>query len=1446
MDKHKVALTSFIILFSLLSLLNMNINNSFNYSDSFETNSRQPKCSSSPVNGRPLSVIQHANTSNNFLPSSLPTNVSFTLAQEWISKNITINYEGVAFENDTVTNGEFTSNRNRWSYRTNAGSELVDSHTTSYGNPPGCVEIEIKNDPLSANDYGYYEQTIYNDDNFDHNYLATISMNYYYDTKTEPAQSDVYAFLEVDVGGVKANKTIEFLDLVQDAWSSMDLTYDPLVMGQTLPNQIKVRAGVFVENSVTPSNQYLRIDNVKYKIWSSINESDLIVAYDNDYNTNYTYSNVAAGRGTTFIDVERNRSVTSDVIFTISKNSSYSNEFSVNDITISSECVKLFNSTYGGLNGSHYTTDGSITWDTEFSIFIPFGYEDNWAEIEKPSDWTITSVLDGYNTEKKGSCLGLGTGSDTLIIPKGTLTSGLWKIETVSQNYIIGGKLDVWDGAVFNEQSHLTIGDLFQINITLNDTISLTNSQLNCTIKYPNETIYWQDEKEPSSPVVTFGNFTAGTNMSVGEYQVIVEWTDSVSSPSREKVGHDEFSFSIWHRTNLTAVDSNFEMVAGDPLLLKVKFVDFDLNASISFATITYSSTFGSFGTMVYLGNGVYFAELDTSLLPLGDYYFSFNSSNTFYENHTLDNLIHLKIVAQPLELEVPHYTLEGNANSIISCKINTTGAITGSLLFPANVSTDWFNPYNITDHNNGTYTLDFSTSNIPASGFLESYDIEIFANKTNYGSTNEFITLLVHPISTVANVNTSLVSVNSNNIINLKVNYTIESSSEIITGSNCSLTWQSSYLITPVSDGFIIKLFTSGLAVDYYTALIKLEKAGYEDAFESVTIIIIEQDVNLTVTINSEGINENFLIDSFFQQTVNISARAYALIDEEFLSGGVITLLSNNFQKNLTETPSTYFSTSLILDGANFDSGMNAIFLRFEQANYTTKIFPFQLFIRAQNVNLSAQINHQEIHENYLLEQSFNEEFQFSCRAFADIERVFLSGGNITFINGDYEIMLYENIDYWFNQTILISTSFFTIGPNYVYLKFEQNNYTTTTFAFQVFVNQLEINVDILNFEGLVSGSPGENILIRLNLTEMGSSNYVENATIFYSWDFGAGYFIDVGSGIYQLELSLPSGFDGNHNFEVIISKEGIIYETKVYSFFVAIKQVEGPNMLIWIIIIILIAVIGILGALSLRSYVIIPKRREREAELISRIQVFKDVWNIRAVILIQKFSGLPVYNEEISMKKDHDSFLISGFIQAITAFSETFVGKDFKTSTKLATDYEYLKTIIDLDFKFFQLLVCDFETVRVLLVLRGEASEQLKKQLYLLAVAINSRFSEELRNFSGSIDDSMEKEFGDLLNQFLFLHYNRPFEITSNQNYLQSIKESGDLSKLEIRLINVISSMTKINKMFTLRAVIDIIEEKNEDIVLEALNSLILRKIIISPYSSKLYQKKEKNLKG
>ncbi|GAG96153.1 unnamed protein product [marine sediment metagenome] len=195
-----------------------------------------------------------------------------------------------------------------------------------------------------------------------------------------------------------------------------------------------------------------------------------------------------------------------------------------------------------------------------------------------------------------------------------------------------------------------------------------------------------------------------------------------------------------------------------------MRFFDIDINKAVHFASVKYNSTFGTSGVMVYLGSGVYFIDIDTSSLGLGDYYFSFNSTLEFYENQTAIDLIHLKIIAQPLALEVPSGAINAMANSYATCQVNVTGAISGDPLFGnANMTTDWDNPYHITNDTFGTFTLNFSTFDIPAQGVLESFTITIFANKTNYGATTGFITIIVNPIQTNADANNSIVNAHLN-----------------------------------------------------------------------------------------------------------------------------------------------------------------------------------------------------------------------------------------------------------------------------------------------------------------------------------------------------------------------------------------------------------------------------------------------------------------------------------------------------------------------------------------------------------------------------------------------------------------------------------------------------------------------------------------------------------
>jgi hypothetical protein len=866
------------------------------------------------------------------------------------------------------------------------------------------------------------------------------------------------------------------------------------------------------------------------------------------------------------------------------------------------------------------------------------------------------------------------------------------------------------------------------VNVTLNNTISpLENTQINCTIKYPNGTIFWygNQELQAASYNVKFGNFTVGSNMSVGDYQVIVEWTNNNTYLTRDQVGFAEFGFKLWHHTNLTAVNSDFEQVAGAPLLIKVRFLDDDINEPVHFASVKYNSTFGASGEMEYRGSGVYSEDIDTSSLGLGNYDFSFNTTLEFYENETAIELIHLKIINQSLALEVPSAAINAMANSYAICQVNVTGAISGALIpGDANITTDWDNPYQVTNHANGTFTLNFSTIDIPTHGVFESFTITVFANKTDYGATTGFITLIVNPIQTIAVANKSIVNAYLNEVIGLKVNYTIEDSNELISGAICSVEWQGASNIVSVADGFIISLDTKGLSINHYTALIKVEHVGYAHAFKSVTITISDQNVNLKVAINSL-----------------------------------------------------------------------------------------------------------EVGENSLVETSYNEVITLSCRAYAALEQIYLSGGTITFINEQYEQSLVKSDNSWFNTSIPISTSTFSLGINYIYIEFQQENFTTTTFSFQILVNQIEFDVQTIGFQDSIEVNIGEKILIRINLTEFGTKNFIENATISYSCDFGYGYFEEIGDGIYELELVIPENIRGNYKITLIILKEGTVYKTTQDSFILVIKEPELSIIWIWIILAISAAIVSVLGILSLRSYVFLPKKKKRDLELQQRIHIHKK-------------SGLALYNKTISIFKNQNETIISGFIQAISIFSESLVDGDTLVNRKDYIQDKYLKNVFELNFKYFYLLICEYEAIRAILIIKERSSNRLRKQLNLLAVAIYEQFPEKLEHFDGSIA-GIKDGIDVLLNQFLFLYYYEPFSLTNNELYFSKIKNSGDLTIMETRIINVILSEFRSEKVFKLNTLVGSVHEENKDLVIDGIRSLINKKILISSHLDKFSPKINRNFK-
>ncbi|MFW9929318.1 MAG: hypothetical protein ACFFD1_07995, partial [Candidatus Thorarchaeota archaeon] len=426
--------------------------------------------SSSDIYGKPLLVYQYATITDTFLPLSLPKNVSFTLSENWISKNATINYNEVSHKMDWIVNGSFDDGESLWEYNTSDPTTIIHQPWQ-----PENVEIMVDNaKSLSKGSYGYFEENIAIIEPLSTNSIATLSMDYLYSLDVGGTElANIVAFISIDIGGVNKNQSISFIDLVEDSWNKMSINYDLNLAGQNVPGNATIRVGVFVINDIpnTGSREhYLSLDNIQFIIWTKPNQPDLIIANDVEFDTNHSYENITFGMGKTFIDVERNKAETRNIVFTISKNASHIEDLQINNITITSVAVKIFNSTINGMEKSISTINNEVIWQTECLFTIPYGYLDNWAEIEKPSDWNVTSVLDGYDIEKRESCMGVNIGCEKLLIPKGVLNSGLWSIQASGLNYITKGSMTVWNGTSFNEQFNVTYGEKFNINIDLNNT----------------------------------------------------------------------------------------------------------------------------------------------------------------------------------------------------------------------------------------------------------------------------------------------------------------------------------------------------------------------------------------------------------------------------------------------------------------------------------------------------------------------------------------------------------------------------------------------------------------------------------------------------------------------------------------------------------------------------------------------------------------------------------------------------------------------------------------------------------------------------------------------------------------------------------------------------------------------------------------------------------------
>jgi len=1202
-------------------------------------------------------------------------------------------------------------------------------------------------------------------------------------------------------------------------------------------------------------------------------------------------------------------------------------------------------------NGIQYTIlkNGTIYWEFYHNLYIPPSYSDNEFKIKKPKEWDFLYVKD--------STLQIipftkGRSGDSFLIINKTYANfpGWWFFKARSPNYLNISNTKIFKQGDWVNNASFNVEDFTQIKTELNSSnvIPKDTAQIFLTVYHPNGSLFYEENQTPINGNVTFSAITFGPlNTSGGLYRYTLFWSNGTS------LGGLESNFLVVHQSSITLIkpddavlDLITEAFVGDIIPLRIQLKDYENNKPISGAVVTYNWSTGlRFFTEAALG--VYETILDTSELGSNGFYKIFiNASKLGFEKYNLTLKINLFEETNLLRLDSEYY-IELHDNSTIKYSYtNSTGdGILGALI---NVNIDSAY-YHVIDHSDGNYSIEFDTSYINNLGiyqiklnfsapafetqnaifqfeiieqsvdvivyiksqqvqenslveamFKESLNvsIRIFAkideiyltggnitwNSESYNkkitedtdewfndtiplSSNNFSAGLNYVYITFEQENykiknfgfqllISAQSVNITTLINgreipehsiqeltfkeeINISVKVFAMGEMIYLYNANITFISQNyqkeLIETIYPWYNTSIIISG---SYFTPgvnyiYIKFQLENFTTDTFSFQFLISEQTVNISTYINNQQIVENSIQELVFKELINLSVKIFANGEKIYLSSANITFISDNYNKHIPEVTFPWYNTSIVISNSYFNSGINYVYLLFQLENYTTDTFSFQLLIKAQQINVSVSINSEEIPENYLLEFDFNEEFSISAQVYAMAEKCYLTGGLMTFVVNSYEkdCIIYDN--FWYTTEISCSPDFFSLGVNYAYLKFQKENYSTTIFSFQIMINQIEIQMIPLGFTDTINALVGETINIRIKLIDPTNNNSIENASVSFTWIGEIGMLNESSPGEYQFILDLPKSLKGNYRFNLIIAPKESIYRSTQQTFLIIITEPKKNNnnstLLIWIIIGVATIIIGILGALSLRSYILIPRRRKKEAELLAKTQEFKDLSNIQAIVIIHTLSGIPLYSKSYSILEKHKKELFSGFIQAITMIGEEFS----EVETKQTTEKESAKThrtekIIELNFKYFYCLIGDKGDVRVVLILKEKASERLKSQVSHLLMSLNMKLSKELDNWDGALDN-LEILIPSIINDYFKLSYKESFKLSKNINFIK-LKKEKFLSKMELRVINVIESMAKDNnKIENLNSIIEVVSEENKNLIIEAVESLIKQKIIM-----------------
>ena len=610
-------------------------------------------------------------------------------------------------------------------------------------------------------------------------------------------------------------------------------------------------------------------------------------------------------------------------------------------------------------------------------------------------------------------------------------------------------------------------------------------------------------------------------------------------------------------------------------------------------------------------------------------------------DNHTISlETITISVVARETYIEIflnnddktSEKSISLSSGEILNITILYKDVLTGDFIDFANLQLIGENVSGPLDEytmpNYYNYTVDTALLDVGVS-FLS-----ILAQKANYESMSEVLTVIVAErkatydlfLNNMSKTVDKSITLTVNMTLNITLiysdyldNYTLANATITLTGGAISETF-----IENTSGNFYYVLINSSKlnqGINFLNILAQRNK--YESLAILLTISIDERPTDVVVLLDDEDItnapSKKVPVNSFMNFTIIYTDNSTGA----FVSDATVRLIGEG--RNDTFTPNSgYYSLNISAELLN--RGVNFLTIYVQKNNYE----PYSLIVTIEIIDKSSDwdiyLNTINKTQEKAIDLPIGTELNITIRYLENTTRYLIQNATITVLGEGLSEIFNESIYYY---SILINTSQLDIGIRLLTIIAEKDNYQTISATLRIDVQRIETNITTTSGEPNIEVEKGVNPKLEVVLNDIDFNSTVTNATVQYSWIYGTGTLEDIdGDGIYEVYLEdAPPG-----TYTVTVTAyAGDDYDFERYQVTVTVNKpttTGGGNPFFIIFLVTLISLICVAGyAVLYQKKLKIPKpirklRRYRRTlkrvkgvekiEIIGRKEAIDDLYDV------------------------------------------------------------------------------------------------------------------------------------------------------------------------------------------------------------------------------------------